>query len=133
MAFENVLERGEDFANRLTGAFTEGRDWPQIVHIATDGETYGHHHRFGDMAMAYALDYIEREDSATLINYAQYLSLYPPEWQVEIVEDSSWSCAHGVERWKSNCGDNTGGHPGWNQEWRAPLREAFDFVSRRIA
>lgn len=133
VAFEKVLERGETFADRLTGAFTDGREWPQLVHIATDGETYGHHHRFGDMALAYALDYIEREDTATLTNYAEYLELYPPEWQVEIAENTSWSCAHGVERWRSNCGDNTGGHPGWNQEWRAPLREAFDWLRDAVS
>jgi len=133
VAFENVLEKGETFANRLTGAFTDGRDWPQLVHIATDGETYGHHHRFGDMALAYALDYIERTESATLTNYAEYLERYPPDWQVEIAENTSWSCAHGVERWRSNCGDNTGGHPGWNQEWRAPLREAFDWLRDAVA
>jgi alpha-amylase/alpha-mannosidase (GH57 family) len=133
VAFEKVLESGEELANRLTGTLSDGREWPQIVHIATDGETYGHHHRFGDMALAYALDYIEREDTATLTNYAEYLERYPPEWQVEIAESTSWSCSHGVERWRSNCGDNTGAHPGWNQEWRAPLREAFDWLRDTVA
>jgi alpha-amylase/alpha-mannosidase (GH57 family) len=128
VAFENVLESGEVFANRLTSAFSDGRDWPQMVHIATDGETYGHHHRYGDMALAFALDYIEREDTATLTNYAEYLERHPPEWQVEIAENTSWSCIHGIERWRSNCGCNSGGHADWNQEWRAPLREAFDLL-----
>jgi alpha-amylase/alpha-mannosidase (GH57 family) len=133
VAFENVLESGETFGKRLLGAFNEGRQWPQLVHIATDGETYGHHHRFGDMALAYALDYIEREGVAQLINYAQYLALYPPEWQAEIIENTSWSCVHGIERWRSNCGCNTGGNPGWNQEWRAPLREAFDWLRDKVS
>jgi alpha-amylase/alpha-mannosidase (GH57 family) len=133
VAFENVLDSGEGFSNRLLGAFSDAREWPQMVHIATDGETYGHHHRFGDMALAYALDYIERQGEAKLTNYAEYLGRYPPEWQVEIAENTSWSCAHGVERWRSNCGDSTGGHPGWNQEWRAPLREAFDWLRDAVA
>jgi len=133
VAFENVLESGETFANRLTGSFSDTRDWPQLVHIATDGETYGHHHRFGDMALAYALDYIERKGEAKLTNYAEYLEWHPPEWQVEIAENTSWSCTHGIERWRSDCGCNTGGHPGWNQAWRAPLREAFDWLRDAVA
>jgi alpha-amylase/alpha-mannosidase (GH57 family) len=133
VAFENALDNGETFANRLTGVFSDARQWPQIVHIATDGESYGHHHHFGDMALAYALDYIEREDPATLTNYSEYLERAPAEWQVEIAENTSWSCTHGVERWRSNCGDNTGAHPGWNQEWRAPLRAALDWLRDAVA
>jgi hypothetical protein len=133
VAFEKVLDNGETFANRLTGAFSDARHWPQLMHIATDGESYGHHHRYGDMALAYALDYIEREDTATLTNYSQYLELAPAEWEVQIAENTSWSCGHGVERWRSNCGDNTGAHVDWNQEWRGPLREAFDWLRDKVA
>ena len=113
IAFERLLERGENLAGRLTSAFSEARNWPQIIHIATDGETYGHHHKRGDMALAYAL--------------------HPPTQAAEIWERSAWSCAHGVERWMSNCGCNSGGHPNWNQEWRAPLREALDWLRDTIA
>jgi Alpha-amylase/alpha-mannosidase len=133
VAFENALDNGETFANRLTGVFSDTRQWPQLVHIATDGESYGHHHHFGDMALAYALDYIEREDPATLTNYSEYLERAPAEWQVEIAENTSWSCSHGIERWRSNCGDNTGAHPDWNQEWRAPLRAALDWLRDAVA
>jgi alpha-amylase/alpha-mannosidase (GH57 family) len=133
VAFENILERGEDFANRLLGAFSDQRDWPQLAHIATDGETYGHHKPHGDMALAYALDYIEQKQLAKLTNYAEFLEKYPPAQVAEIFENSSWSCAHGVERWKSNCGCNSGGHAGWNQEWRAPLREAYDWLRDSLA
>ena len=98
------------------------------MHIATDGETYGHHHKFGEMALAYALDYIESKCLAELINYGLYLDRHPPTHVVEVFENSSWSCVHGVERWRSNCGCNSGGHPGWNQQWRAPLREALDWL-----
>jgi hypothetical protein len=133
VAFENLLDSGETFANRLTGAFSNARQWPQLMHIATDGESYGHHHRYGDMALAYALDYIEREDPATLTNYSEYLELAPAEWEVQIAENTSWSCSHGVERWRSNCGDDTGAHADWNQEWRGPLREAFDWLRDKVA
>lgn len=128
VAFEKILNRGEDFANRLLSGFSDTRKWPQILHIATDGESYGHHHQFGDMAIAFALNYIESQGLAKLTNYGEYLEKHPPMHEVEIVDNSSWSCIHGVERWKSNCGCNSGGNPGWNQNWRAPLREALDWL-----
>lgn len=133
VAFEHLLTKGEDLARRLAGSFTDARTWPQLAHIATDGETYGHHHRFGDMALAYALDYIEANNLARLTNYGEYLDRYPPTHQVQIVERTSWSCAHGVERWRSDCGCNSGGHLGWSQAWRAPLREALDWLRDTLA
>jgi len=132
VAFENLLERGENLANRLAGAFSDSRNWPQLAHIATDGETYGHHRRHADMALAYALHYIESQQLARLTNYAEYLERHPPAQEVQIVENTSWSCIHGVERWRSNCGCNSGGHPGWTQEWRQPLREALDWLRDRL-
>lgn len=128
VAFERLLARGEHLADRLVGAFNSARTWPQIVHIATDGETYGHHHRHGDMALAYALDYIERKPLARLTNYGEYLEKFPPTHEVEIHENTSWSCAHGIERWRNNCGCHTGGPPEWSQQWREPLRRALDWL-----
>jgi len=133
VAFEDLLNRGEDFANRLLSGFSDARQWPQILHIATDGETYGHHHRFGDMALAYALNYIESNGMARLTNYGEYLEKHPPTHEVQIFENSSWSCVHGIERWRDNCGCNSGGNLGWNQEWRKPLRESFDWLRDRLA
>ena len=77
VGFERLLSDGAAFANRLVGAFSAERKWPQIVHIATDGETYGHHHRFGDMALAYALHSIETGNLARLTNYGEYLEKHP--------------------------------------------------------
>jgi hypothetical protein len=114
-------------------AFSQAERRPQLVHIATDGETYGHHHRFGDMALAYALHYIQSDNLAQLTNYGEYLERYPPAHEVEIFENTSWSCAHGVERWRSDCGCKTGGRPGWNQAWRAPLRLALDWLRDTLA
>jgi alpha-amylase/alpha-mannosidase (GH57 family) len=133
VAFEGLLNNGEAFANRLVSGFSEQRDWPQLMHIATDGESYGHHHHYGDMALAYALEHIEEKSLAKLTNYAEYLEQNPPTHEVEIFENSSWSCVHGVERWKSNCGCNTGGHEGWNQQWRGPLRQALDWLRDTLA
>ncbi|HEY2351580.1 MAG TPA: DUF3536 domain-containing protein [Candidatus Acidoferrum sp.] len=128
VAFEGLLNDGKRFAERLLSGFSDARDWTQLSHIATDGESYGHHHRFGEMALTYALQYIENSKQAELTNYGQFLERYPPDHFVEIVEDTSWSCVHGVERWRSNCSCNSGGHSDWNQEWRAPLRAALDWL-----
>jgi alpha-amylase/alpha-mannosidase (GH57 family) len=132
IAFGGLLNNGEAFAQRLLSAFNDQRDWPQIVHIATDGETYGHHHKFGDMALAYCLDFIESKNLAKITNYGEYLEKHPPTHQVEIFENSSWSCIHGLERWRENCGCNSGMHPEWNQEWRAPLRDALDWLRDQL-
>jgi hypothetical protein len=128
VAFEGLLSNGETFANRLLSGFADNRRWPQLMHIATDGETYGHHHPKGDMALAYALHHIESNNLAKLTNYGEYLEINPPTHEVEILENTAWSCVHGVGRWSRDCGCNSGGKPGWNQAWRAPLRAAFDYL-----
>ena len=128
LAFEGLLNNGEAFAHRLISAFPDDRSSPRLVHIATDGESYGHHHRGGDMALAHALHYIESNNLAQLTNYGRYLEDHPPTHEVEIFENSSWSCVHGIERWRSDCGCNSGGNRGWNQSWRAPLRAALDWL-----
>ncbi|MEX0761613.1 MAG: DUF3536 domain-containing protein [Dehalococcoidia bacterium] len=128
VAFEGLLNNGEVFAGRLQSGMSDSRDRPQLVHIATDGESYGHHHRHGDMALASAIRHIEERDQARLTIYGEYLEMHPPTHEVEIFENSSWSCVHGVERWRSNCGCNTGVQQGWNQEWRGPLRAALDWL-----
>jgi alpha-amylase/alpha-mannosidase (GH57 family) len=132
VAFGGLLRSGEDFASRLLGLFSKAEE-PQIAHIATDGESYGHHHRFGDMALGYALHYIESNNLARVTNFGEYLETVPPAHEVEIIENTSWSCAHGIERWRSNCGCSTGAHSGWNQAWRAPLREAMDWLGDALA
>ncbi len=131
VAFERLLTRGEDFAGRLMSGFSADRDAPQLMHIATDGETYGHHHTHGDMALAYALEHLEKDPSVHLTNYGEFLELHPPTWEVEIAENTSWSCSHGVERWSRHCGCS-GGEAGWNQDWRAPLRAALDELRDEI-
>ncbi|MBW3552530.1 MAG: DUF3536 domain-containing protein, partial [Gemmatimonadetes bacterium] len=133
VAFEGLLRDGDRFANRLLDMFDARRDWPQIGHIATDGETYGHHHRHGDMALARALRVIEERSDVELINYGAYLERHPPTHEARIVEQASWSCAHGVERWRAGCGCASGGRPEWNQDWRAPLRVALDWLRDEIA
>ena len=125
IAFEGLLNSGENLAGRLKEMFKDSTQ-PQLVNVATDGESYGHHHRHGEMALAYALRLLEQEKNVKLANYASFLAQFPPEFECEVVEDTSWSCVHGVERWRSNCGCNGGRVGGGSQAWRAPLREALD-------
>ncbi len=126
LAFENLLSNGDKFLNNLTSKFSTDTGKVELVHVATDGETYGHHHKFGDMTLAYVLDQVQHHDSYSLTNYAQFLENHTSTWEVEILEDTSWSCAHGIERWRSNCGCHTGGKEGWSQAWRKPLRDSLD-------
>ena len=131
IAFEGLLNSGENFAARLKSGFKESAQ-PQLVHVATDGESYGHHHRHGEMALAYTLRLLEDDKSVKLTNYGSFLAQFSPEYECEIVDNTSWSCVHGVERWRSNCGCN-GGKPGYHQEWRAPLRQALDELGDSLA
>jgi alpha-amylase/alpha-mannosidase (GH57 family) len=132
IAFGGLLEDGEDFASRLSGAFV-GDGQVELVHVATDGETYGHHYRFGEMALAYCLDQIENRGQARLTVYGEFLEAYPPTHEVEIAENTSWSCAHGIERWRADCGCRIGGGDNWTQAWRGPLRDALDWLRDRLA
>ncbi|MDR0842006.1 MAG: DUF3536 domain-containing protein [Acidobacteriota bacterium] len=132
VGFQKLLSDGASFAGRLMGGFSPECSRPQLMHMAVDGETFGHHHRFGEMALAWALDKIESEGKARLTNYGEFLEKYPPTHQVEIWENSSWSCCHGVSRWYEDCGCSTGANPGWKQGWRTPLRRALNVLRDRL-
>jgi len=137
IAFGDLLKDGNTFCNRFTQFYQESKGRPQLIHIATDGETYGHHKKFGDMALAYALDKGFSTRGFEVINHGAFLKRFPPVYEVEIDEGpkgegTSWSCSHGVGRWKEDCGCSTGGRPGWNQKWRKPLREALDLLRDEI-
>jgi hypothetical protein len=131
IAFEGLLNSGDSLAARLKDGFRDNAQ-AQLVHVATDGESYGHHHKYGEMALAFALRLLEDDKTVTLTNYGSHLEQFPPEYEAGIVEDTSWSCVHGVERWRSNCGCN-GGKAGFNQLWRAPLRQALDELRDAVA
>jgi len=137
-AFGDLLNDGTLFSNRFAQFQQELKGRPQLIHIATDGETYGHHKKFGDMALAYALDKGFPARGFEIINYGAFLKRFPPIYEVEIDEGpkgegTSWSCTHGVGRWKEDCGCSTGGKPGWNQKWRKPLREALDLLRDELS
>lgn len=130
VAFEGLLHDGKVLADRLTSVITDDQQ-PRLMLVASDGETYGHHHKFGDMALAYAMDRLTRDGTLRLTNLATFLAAHPPTHDVEIAERTSWSCAHGVERWRSDCGCNTG--KGQHQRWRAPLREGMTWLGERLS
>ena len=128
VAFDELLKDGNKFIKRLKEGISDLRGYPQLVNIATDGESYGHHTKFGDMALAYVLQIKAKDAGFSITNYAEYLDKYRSDYEADIKQASSWSCFHGVGRWKEDCGCSTGGHPGWNQKWRKPLREALDYL-----
>jgi len=132
VAFERLLQSGAELKNRLLGAFSPARTWPQLVNIATDGESYGHHHRFGEMALAFALEGLLTDASVRITNYGEYLEKHPPTAETEFMENSAWSCAHGVGRWSTDCGCCVSPRTGWNQKWRAPLRQSFNLIRDRV-
>lgn len=133
IAFDGLLNDGNVFASRLTGVFDEDPGEAQLAHIATDGETYGHHHKRGDMALAYCLSQVNAKDDVQITVYGEFLKKNPPAWEAGIWENSSWSCAHGLERWRSDCGCNSGAMQGWHQKWRAPLRGALDWLRDNLS
>lgn len=133
VAFDELLKDGNRFIKRLKEGVSETRNYPQLVNIATDGESYGHHTKFGDMALSYVLKIKAEDEDFKITNYAEYLDKYESDYEVDIKQASSWSCFHGVGRWKEDCGCSTGGHPGWNQKWREPLRNALDYLRDGLA
>lgn len=133
IAYEQVLASGEALMGRIKGILEHHKEGPRILSIATDGESYGHHFKFGEMALSWLFDRVEREGQIKLVNFGYFLELSPPQQEVRIIDKSSWSCAHGVERWRSDCGCNVGGKKDWNQKWRTPLRKGLDWLSQELS
>lgn len=132
IAFNGLLEDGAMLAKRLVQALGEQDGEARLSHVATDGETYGHHHRHGEMALARAIEELESDTGVQLTTYGRFLTESPPTRVARVIEGTSWSCAHGVDRWRSDCGCSTGQHPEWNQAWRRPLRDALDHLRDQL-
>ncbi|MFK8183169.1 MAG: DUF3536 domain-containing protein [Phormidesmis sp.] len=149
MGFDDILRSSQHFADRIGYAVRPWayeqvhEDYPladkqptcadqsQIISVATDGETFGHHRKGAEKALAYALTHEFPARGWKVTSYAHYLSLCPPTWEVQLKPVTAWSCSHGVERWKNDCGCGGGG--GWQQQWRAPLRDTLDWLRDRLA
>jgi alpha-amylase/alpha-mannosidase (GH57 family) len=138
ISFGNYLADGKRFADLLNQAYSREKEAAQLIHVATDGETYGHHKKFGEMALAYALSAAVKEHGFQLTNYGAFLEQFPPEFEVELNtgpadKGTAWSCAHGVGRWQDDCGCRIDWQGSWNQKWRRPLRDALNILRDRLA
>lgn len=123
VAFGQLIRDAGAWARRVIAVPATGPG-PLLVSMAADGETFGHHHAFGEMALASVLDRLNARADVRVENFAFFLSRHPPAHDVGLVAPSAWSCPHGVQRWRGDCGCRT--RPGTSQAWRAPLREALD-------
>lgn len=131
MGFSDVLYNSDHLAGRIGQAVRGDHRPAQLISVATDGETFGHHKGGTEKTLAYAFLEEFPHRGWTVTNFAHYLSLNPPTWEVELKPVTAWSCAHGVDRWQDNCG--CGGEGGvWHQKWRRPLRQALDWLRDQL-
>ena len=128
VAFGDVIEDGTQLADTM---MDELHDTDGVVLIVADGETYGHHHRFADLGYAWAVRRLARDHHVETA-VGEWLATHEPTHEVELAQVSAWSCAHGVERWRSDCGCVTGEEPGFQLSWRRPLREALDWLREEL-
>ncbi|OGI07804.1 MAG: hypothetical protein A2Y40_07140 [Candidatus Margulisbacteria bacterium GWF2_35_9] len=137
ISFEHLLRDANSLMERLAHAAGPNEGRPMLIHVSTDGESYGHHEPFGDMCLAYFFKYLAPQHGFKILNYAQFLEMYPPVSEVVLKdgvnnEGTAWSCSHGVGRWKEDCGCSTGAQANWNQRWRAPLRQGLDALRDKL-
>jgi alpha-amylase/alpha-mannosidase (GH57 family) len=130
VSFGDLLKNGEWLLNEIKSAMPQGGS--PLLSIVTDGETFGHHKAFGEMALAYLFSKLKEQKDIKLTVFGEFLEKHPPTDQVQIQEKSSWSCSHGLERWKEDCGCSCNLNPQWNQKWRRPLREALDWLREAL-
>ena len=132
IAFGGLLHDAASWAERMV-APDETVPRRALVAVATDGETYGHHHKFGEVALAWMLDALEHRKDVHVENFAAVLARHAPRHTVRLVAPTSWSCAHGVERWRTDCACRMAPDPsGRPMRWRAPLRQAFDWLAGEL-
>jgi alpha-amylase/alpha-mannosidase (GH57 family) len=129
--FSELLNSSQQLAARLGLAVRGDHRQTQLIAMATDGETFGHHKKGTEKALAYAFVTEFPQRGWTISNFAHYLSLHPPTWEVELKPVTAWSCAHGVDRWQENCGCGGEGSL-WHQRWRRPLRDALDWLRDQL-
>jgi alpha-amylase/alpha-mannosidase (GH57 family) len=136
VSFNHLLRNGDGFADAIALAYP--RVGGDLVAVATDGEVYGHHEPFADMALAYLVEAAAPRRGLAMTNFGAYLAAHEPRYEVDLKpgpnsEGTAWSCSHGVGRWKEDCGDSAGGREGWNQKWRAPLRAGLNTLGETLA
>jgi alpha-amylase/alpha-mannosidase (GH57 family) len=130
MGFSDVVYNSGHFAGRVGAAVRGDHRQSQVISVATDGETFGHHKKGTEKTLAYAFTQEFPRRGWTVTNFAHYLSLNTPTWEVELKPVTAWSCAHGVDRWQDDCG--CGGAPGWHLKWRKPLRDSLNWLRDQL-
>lgn len=138
IAFDNMVYDTKKILERINFAKLDNYDRNQLISIAVDGETFGHHKHHTERTIAFLFDEYAEQNGYKITNFGEYLDIEPPVHEVNINEGpynegTSWSCIHGVGRWKENCGCNAGGGQNWNQEWRRPLRNAINQLNCKIS
>lgn len=138
IAFDDLVWNAERLLNRIDAAKIPGISVPQLLSIAIDGETFGHHKKFSERTIAYLFYELAEKHGYKIVNFSEFLEIHPPDWEVVLkdgynLEGSSWSCLHGVDRWKKDCGCTTGSKPGWNQKWREPLRNSLNSLRDKLS
>ncbi len=133
LSFGEALRDSQRFMAQLWRCVDGRRAHPQLIHAATDGETFGHHKKYAERTLVYAFTEMAAAEGFEIVNYATYLEREPPTWEAQIKPGTAWSCAHGLGRWSRDCGCNTGRVPGGHQRWRAPLRAALDRLRDSLA
>ena len=131
--YGDLLANSQKLVSSLAAAADDRRPHPQLLSIAVDGETFGHHKKQAELTLIYAFTTEAYQHGFTVTNYAAYLDMAPPAWEVEIKPNTAWSCAHGLGRWSQNCGCRADGPTHWHQRWRAPLRAALDHLRDQLA
>lgn len=136
IGFEDIVLDSSKYVNRLKMAVNKEAEYNQVISVATDGETYGHHKKFADLTLAHLLFEAAEQNGFEVTNYGLFLAENPPMYEVVINEGkgegTAWSCAHGVDRWQDNCGCCSGGNHGWHQRWRRPLRDGLNELRDRL-
>ena len=136
VSFGDLLSSAGALGAKIRSSYDDADERDQMVVIATDGETFGHHKPFGDMCLAYFFGRLASEMNIVPVNFGWYLEKNPPVFEValknEFGEGTAWSCIHGVGRWARDCGCKAGGPPSWNQAWRGPLRAAFERLQKHV-
>jgi len=138
LAFDDIVYDSKMLMDRIDSVKNTDDNNSQLISIAVDGETFGHHKKFTERTIAFLLDEYAMNRGYKIVNFSEYLSYYKPEYEVlpdngPRNEGTSWSCIHGVGRWKRNCGCITGGNPGWNQRWRRHLRDSLNILNAKLS
>jgi alpha-amylase/alpha-mannosidase (GH57 family) len=131
MGFSDVVYNSSHFAGRIGSAVRGDHRPAQLISVATDGETFGHHKKGTEKTLAFAFINEFPQHGWTVTNFAHYLSLSSPSWEVELKSVTAWSCAHGVGRWQDDCGCGGEGSL-WHQKWRRPLRDALNWLRDQL-